>query len=529
LASCRRRYNPARQEDLHSLSRPHHRAVARSPAITASPPIDRDPDVLQSFLSDAAHVPGGTADGVVFPANVDELAGVIARSRHVLPIGAQSSLTGGATPRGDLVLSTRRLTHIAEPDREQVRVGAGVPLAELHRFLTARNLYYPPAPTYDGAFVGGTIATNAAGPATFKYGVTRDWVQALTVVLADGSVLDLSRGAVRASDEGLFEVETISRGIVQVPIPTYQVPTHLPKLSAGYFTAPHLDLVDLFVGSEGTLGVIAEATLRITRRLLRCVALIACESERQAVGLSTELAHSPLEVAAIEYIDANSLQLLDDATFARAGLARPVRTATVLLVQIETDGTIDMPLAELDRILQTHRLATDPVIALPGDERTAARLFALREAVPAAVNALVGAAKTHVDPGIQKTAGDFIVPAASIDRALALYRSAFERRGLDYAVWGHISDGNLHPNLIPRSLEDVTNGREALREMARGVIALGGAPIAEHGVGRNPLKQMFLRELYGEDGIEQMRAVKRALDPEGKLAAGVLFPSGTGD
>jgi D-lactate dehydrogenase (cytochrome) len=115
------------------------------------------------------------------------------------------------------------------------------------------------------------------------------------------------------------------------------------------------------------------------------------------------------------------------------------------------------------------------------------------------------------------------VPSLSIEKALALYRDAFECRGLQYAIWGHISDGNLHPNLIPRSLDDVEKGRDALREMARGVTALGGAPLAEHGVGRNPLKQTFLRELYGEEGIEEMRAVKRALDPEGKLAAGVLF------
>jgi len=193
-------------------------------------------------------------------------------------------------------------------------------------------------------------------------------------------------------------------------------------------------------------------------------------------------------------------------------------------VQIETASGLEAVLARLDGILQKHGVAIDPVVALPGDERTAARLFELREAVPAAVNARVGDAKARIHPGIQKTAGDFIVPAASIDRALALYRRAFERRGLEYAVWGHISDGNLHPNLIPRSLEDVEKGRDALREMARGVIELGGAPVAEHGVGRNPLKQMFLRDLYGEEGIEQMRAVKRALDPGGKFAAGVLFP-----
>jgi len=195
----------------------------------------------------------------------------------------------------------------------------------------------------------------------------------------------------------------------------------------------------------------------------------------------------------------------------------------MILVQVETEGDLDTPLAQFELIVERNRLAIAPVIALPDEERTAARLFELREAVPAAVNARVGAAKAHINEGIQKTAGDFIVPAASIDRALALYRDAFERRGLQYAIWGHISDGNLHPNLLPRSLEDVEQGRDALREMAHGVMSLGGAPLAEHGVGRNPLKQILLRELYGDGGIEQMRAVKRALDPDGTLAAGVLF------
>jgi D-lactate dehydrogenase (cytochrome) len=242
------------------------------------------------------------------------------------------------------------------------------------------------------------------------------------------------------------------------------------------------------------------------------------------VAVSRDLTAGSLAVAAIEYIDANALRLLDAAVFVHAGVERPGEAAaTALLVQVETEGGLDAALGELERVLRENHVAGDPVVALPDDDRTAARLFELREAVPAAVNARVGAAKANVHPDIQKTAGDFIVPAAANDRALALYRDAFERRGLHYAIWGHISDGNLHPNLIPRSLEDVERGRDALREMARGVIALGGAPVAEHGVGRNPLKQMFLRDLYGDDGIEQMRAVKRALDPDGKFAKGVLF------
>jgi D-lactate dehydrogenase (cytochrome) len=511
------------------LFQPRHRAVARAAPAATLPQIHSDPDLLQSFLSDAAHVPGGTAEGVVFPRDVDEVAAIVCAARRVLPVGAQSSLTGGATPRGDIVLSTRGLSDIAEPTGETIRVGAGVPLSDLQRFVAARDLYYPPVPTFDGAFVGGTVATNAAGAATFKYGVTRDWVLGLTVVLADGSLLDISRDEVRASDEGVIEIDTKGRGLIRIDIPTYRVPV-LPKVSAGYFTAPHLDLIDLFVGSEGTLGVIADVTLRLKRRPLRCVALIACGSEAQAIAVTAKLraaasaTEGPLDVAAIEYMDARSLALVDESMFAHAAMRRPTKGTTMLLVQIETEGNVDAALARLHDLLQTIGIGDDPVVALPGDERTATKLFELREAVPAAVNARVGAAKARAGEAIQKIAGDFIVPFDALPSALALYRGAFERRDLEYAIWGHISDGNLHPNVIPRSLQDIENGREALREMASGVMALGGAPLAEHGVGRNQLKQHFLWQMYGDTGIEQMRAVKRALDPEAKFANGVLFP-----
>ena len=495
------------------------------------PPIEHDPDLLQSFLSDAAHVPGGVAEGVAFPADAAEVSAVVTAAVHLLPVGAQSSLTGGATPRGDVVLSTRRLTDIDEPRNGSVRAGAGVPLSQLQHRLGALGLYYPPAPTFDGAFVGGTVATNAAGAATFKYGTTRDWVSALTVVLADGSILHLQRGEITASDEGCFEVERITGDLSIVHIPTYEMPL-VPKLSAGYFAAPGMDLVDLFVGSEGTLGVIVDATLRVIPRPALCIALIQCDSDAQAIEVTSALrgraqsawrGEGALDVSAIEYIDARSIGVLDDSAFVRAHVARPPAGSTLLVVQIELGAQQEQALDVLHEVLDASRVTADPILALPGDDRGAARLIELRESVPAAVNAMVAAAKARIHPQIQKTAGDLIVPFERLGESLRLYRDAFERRGLEFAIWGHASDGNLHPNVIPNSLDDVEKGREALREMARGVTTMGGAPLAEHGVGRNALKQSFLLELYGERGIEEMRAVKRALDPESKLAAGVLF------
>ena len=132
-------------------------------------------------------------------------------------------------------------------------------------------------------------------------------------------------------------------------------------------------------------------------------------------------------------------------------------------------------------------------------------------------------APAQAHPDVEKTAGDMVVPFERLPESIDLYRSTLERHGLDYAIWGHVSDGNLHPNVVPSNFDDVRRGREAILEIARAVVALGGAPLAEHGVGRSALKQQLLRELYGSGGVAQMRAVKRALDPEWKLAPGVLF------
>jgi D-lactate dehydrogenase (cytochrome) len=511
-----------------------HRIRARRAAPANAPPIERDPAVVASFLSDAAHVPGGFAAGVATPRSEAEVAAIVTAADRVLAIGAQSSLTGGATPRGEVVLSTRALNAIGPPEGHTVRAGAGVPLATLQRTMAASGLYYPPVPTFDGACIGGTIATNAAGAATFKYGSTRDWVSAMTVVLASGEVLDIERGTVSASPDGWFEVESTDGRVARVPVPSYRMPD-VAKLSAGYFARPDMDLADLFIGSEGTLGVIVEAELRLVPLPRRLVALVRCEGDGQAIALTGILRNAAadrsdehsLDVSAIEYVDARALGAVPDEALARARVPRPAPGSVLLLVQIEVPRDEDGVLEQFQAALATAGVAGDPIVAAPADERGAERLFGLREAVPASVNQLVAGAKARGHPDIEKTAADPVVPFGRLADSIALYRQAFESRGLDYAIWGHVSDGNLHPNLVPRSLEDVRRGREAILEIARGVIALGGAPLAEHGVGRSLLKQRLLRELYGDEGIRQMQAVKKALDPAGKLAPGVVLSEGT--
>jgi D-lactate dehydrogenase (cytochrome) len=529
---------------------PGHSIRARPPRGSAAARISRDAEVLASHIEDASHFPGGHMEGLVAASSEADVAAAVRWARSILPIGAQSSLTGGATPMGDTVLSTARLNRIDRIGSDRVWVQAGVTLAELDAALAAAGKYYPPAPTFTGAFVGGTVATNAAGARTFKYGPTRDWVAALTVVLPNGEVLDIERGATCARD-GRFEIVLADR-TATVTVPRYRVP-QVPKSSAGYFAAPDMDLIDLFIGSEGTLGVVTGVTLRILpSRPAECLAFVPFADRTAAlvfVGQLRDAAREAwrtgdcggLDVSAIEHMDARCLALLrEDGVDRRQRVAIPERTAIALLVTIELPAGTDArqayddigrardvapttPLARMCRMLDRAGVLDDVEIAVPGERARAAQLLAVREAVPAAVNARVGRAKAAIDSRIAKTAADMIVPFDRLEELLAFYGDEFARRGLDAATWGHISDGNLHPNVIPRSFADVESGKAAILAFGREAIRLGGSPLAEHGVGRHPVKQQLLEELYGRAGIEEMRRVKRAIDPEWKMAPGVIF------
>jgi len=251
-----------------------------------------------------------------------------------------------------------------------------------------------------------------------------------------------------------------------------------------------------------------------------------------------------VDVAAVEHLDHRSLEIIrEDGADRTHGVRIPDDTVVGLLIQLElpadsvpttadaydqiagamASDAPDTPLVRTCRILERAGVLDRVEVALPDDRRRQAQLLALRESVPEGVNRRVGMAQ-HTFPNVHKTAADMIAPFDRFEETLSLFRSAFGDRGLDYAIWGHISDGNLHPNVIPRNEEDVRLGQAAIRACGRTIIAMGGSPLAEHGVGRSPTKQALLRDLHGDEGIEQMRRVKAAFDPEWRLAPGVLFP-----
>jgi D-lactate dehydrogenase (cytochrome) len=291
------------------------------------------------------------------------------------------------------------------------------------------------------------------------------------------------------------------------------------------------------------------------------LAWIPCATEAQGLRLVTALrdasmatwqagAADGVDACAIEHMDRRSLQILrEDGADRRHNVCIPDGSELALLVQLElrpeTDAArafadiqeslIHEPsggsergsaLARFCRLLDRVGVLAEAELALPGDRRRATDFLAVREAVPAGVNQRISTAKRTIDPRIEKTAGDMVVPFDRCAEMMDIYRQGFEARGLDYAIWGHLSDGNVHPNVIARSYDDVVKGKDAMLEFGRHVARLGGCPLAEHGVGRNLVKQELLRQLYGDAGIDEMRAVKLALDPGNRLAPGVIFPTG---
>ena len=241
------------------------------------------PDEIESFLTDASFIRDGHADRVVLPESIDDVSEILARAnRDRVPVtvsGAGTGTVGGRVAFGGIVLATDKLNHIKSIDRDGFAVvEAGVILADLQRAVDQQGLLYPPDPTERGCFVGGNVATNASGARTFKYGPTRNYIRRLKVVLASGEVIDLRRGEVRADANGRMRI-----GKIDLSLPDFHMPD-TRKNATGYFIAPEMDAIDLFIGSEGTLGVICEIEVRLLPETGRPVEWrrVFCERSRRA-------------------------------------------------------------------------------------------------------------------------------------------------------------------------------------------------------------------------------------------------------
>jgi D-lactate dehydrogenase (cytochrome) len=493
------------------------------------------PDELQSFTSDASNLAGGHAARVVFPETTDEVAEVLreatATRTFVTVAGAGTGIVGGRVPFGGLVLATERLNRIKEIVKDdaggRATAEAGVVLAVLRRAVESRGLLYPPDPTEWSCYLGGTIATNASGARTFKYGATRNYVRRLTVALASGEVIDLSRGEIRADADGRLRIPLACGRAIEARLPTYRMP-QTRKHAAGYFVEPRMDAVDLFIGSEGTLGVVTEAELKLLPKpesLMSGVVFFAREDEllafvreARAASLQTRDARAgndesradAIDARALEYFDRNSLESL------RAKYPQiPADVAGAIFFEQETTAATEETLMTAWlALLERHDALLDSSWFANG-ERDQDRLREFRHALPVLVNEWLA---RHSQ---RKVSTDMAVPDESFAAMLNFYRTTLDASRLAYVIFGHIGDNHVHVNILPRDDDEAWRAREIYMTFIRRAVSYGGTISAEHGVGK--IKRDYLRELYGDAHLREMAALKRAFDPACVLGRGNIF------
>lgn len=469
--------------------------------------------------------------------------------------GGRTGLAAGAVPHGGHVLNLSKMNRClgmrverddaGDAPRFFIRVQPGVVLSQLRKDLEDKNVntagwdapslaawqafceapeqFFPTDPTETSATIGGMVACNASGARSYRYGPVRPHVSALRVVLSSGETLALARDAVHAQGRTLA-LTTEQGRTVQVDLPTYAMPR--TKNASGYYVEDDMDAVDLFVGSDGTLGVITEIELALLPQPA-AVWGVSCffGSEDQAVEFTIEARGQLGCASALEFFDADALDILrrqKAQSSAFAGLpAIPPQASCCVYAELSCDSE-DQALQELYRlgsILEGCGGSEELTwVARTALDREQQRFF--RHAVPESTNMLIDERK-RVDPAITKLGSDMSVPNDRLRDVMELYRTTLRENGLQTAVWGHIGNNHLHVNVLPNSIEEYRRGKELYARWAREVTAMGGAVSAEHGVGK--LKRDFLTVMYGEEAIRQMAAAKRQLDPTGVLGRGNLF------
>jgi glycolate oxidase len=439
-----------------------------------------DADVLISYQRDqAGFVPAGMPAAAVFPRSTAEVSAVVEfASRLRVPLvarGAGSGLAGGANAiDGGIVLVLTRMDRIIDLDvaEQTVRVQPGVINADLSNRAREHGLWYPPDPaSWEISTIGGNLATNAGGLCCVKYGVTRDWVQQLEVVLADGRVLTVG--------------------------------TRTVKGVAGY------DLVGLFVGSEGTLGIITEATLRLRPAPPPRTTVVATFASLEAAGDAIGHVLAVAAPSLLEILDASTIAAIE--RWKRMGL--DTDAAALVLAQSDLPG--ELAAVEASRIERACADAgADLVVASTDPDEAEMLLAARRFAFPA----LEQLGDTLLD--------DVAVPRSRLTEMIAAVADIARRHRLVIGTFGHAGDGNLHPTIVYDREDpgEVERTSAAFTDIVHEALRLGGTVTGEHGVGL--LKRDHLHEELGAVGMNLQRSIKAALDPLGILNPGKVVGHG---
>src|ERR1035437_3186600 len=481
-------------------------------------------DEIQNFLSDASNYKG-FCEAVYFPENTSEVSQILKEANaNKIPVtvaGNGTGLTGARVPQGGIVISTDRLNKILEINSDKMYAIAepGVLLSDLLDVLNKKDLLYPPDPTESNCYLGGTVATNASGEKTFKYGPTRNYILELEIVLADGEILNLKRGEYLA-DKFELHLKTDSGKEINIHLPSYKMPK--AKNSAGYFVKPGMDAIDLFIGSEGTLGVITRIKIMLLpnpEKIISCVVFF--ESEENALDFiqkGREISYTSRAYNNIQAIDALSLEYFDEKTldFMREDY-KQIPSNAKAGVWFEQEVSKVNEGFFLDQWLTL-------IGEFNGDEGSAwfafteadkEKLQIFRHAISQKIIELV--AKNNV----KKLGTDVAVPDIKFRELYNFSKKAVQKLKFIYLIYGHFGNSHMHLNILPRTEEEYFKGEIVYRAICKKAVELGGTISAEHGIGK--LKTDYFIDMYGKGIIKKMAELKKTLDPNMILGVGNIF------
>lgn len=458
-----------------------------------------DPAVIEGYLTDASNITGH-CDALLRPKTIEEVASIVRHcQQEAIPLtitAARTSTTAGPVPFGGWLLSMEHFRKIHYMNDDTAKADAGIILGAFQDELEANGRFFPPDPTSrHECTLGAAVACNASGARSFKYGPTRPWIVGLTIILPNGDILEVNE------DDPIPE---------DWPIPQWTEPD--VKTAAGY--VPATRLLDVFIGQEGTLGLIMDVTVRLVPKPHDVIGFITFFPERSALlgflnaarKSAREAPEGAFSPRCLEYLDHHCLELAKDRV---EGVPDTARCALFCEQEIRELDEMEHLAAWWEPLEEHTSLAEYTVVATdPPSQHT---LHALRHAIPAGINEQV------VRNGMPKLGTDLAVP----DIALATIMDAYESCPLPHVLFGHIGDNHLHLNMLPKNQEEFEQAKEYYAELAQLAIQLGGTVSAEHGIGK--IKRVALENMVGRSLISAFRTLKMHLDPNLILGRGTLF------
>jgi D-lactate dehydrogenase (cytochrome) len=498
----------------------------------------------QQYLSDESRLKGTGLSRVYFPETISDVCQlvkeVLSRKETLCISGGRTGIVGGAVPL-DIpnLVSVERLVApfvIGFDQKEKkwyIRVSAGIRLCDMMDYLRAGDYHYvedcptayagqtplvfPVNPTESTAQIGGIVSSNASGSRSFFYGPVRNWIRRVRFVSSKGTELDLYRGHVTAAD-GAYHIAP------DLMVPAFDIPRPETKQTLAYAVSSSGDAIDLLIGSEGTLGIITDVDIYVIPAPAHVLGQILFFQDRQVLlkFIAVLKKETRLQTIAIEYYDRTAIGLLAESDEYHAYVPQKGTACALYIENIFSDERdMEKAYSFFESIFNQVGMSLDETW-VADDAKGLKKMSELRHYIPETINRLIAERKKKC-ADICKVSSDMAVPATSIGHMLDYYEKELEREGLEYVIFGHIGDGNVHVNILPSTMDELAAARALYLLFARETLRCGGAIAAEHGIGR--LKKSFLSEQFSVSTIQRLQEIKKIFDPHSLFNPGVIFDS----